>query len=502
MRRNLAILHAVAAIVGGAAAVLAAVAERSADIRDSARRGENAAPPSAETGEEGDDEAARRAREHTAMLDREYPLHGLVTRAAIVVRVEPAPDARTLGWLRIGAHVRLRRERRPGPNCASGWYELWPRGWACAGQGIEVSETPPGSGREMAPDRDRPLPYRYWFVKERQVPEWHQLPSREDQRAAAAHAARYLEFLDAGDTRRAERLRGGELPGEPPPPRGVARWLDHGFFIASNGVEVRSQRRFVRTVRGSYVKEAQLEERTGSSFQGVELGAERTLPVAWTIRNAHPLLRQQRADGTTRMVEDEGAEAIPRLTLLAWRRRERIGDQYYHAIRMPNGEERWLRDWLVTLAQRRDPPERIAEDEPWVHVDLSSQTLVLYRGATPMYATLVSTGLAGHETPEGEFTIRRKLITDTMANLGPEAGDDRYRIDDVPWAQYFEGSIALHAAFWHAQFGIPRSHGCVNMAPRDAQYLFRHTWPEVPEGWHGITTEGTRIRGSRVVVTR
>ena len=48
----------------------------------------------------------------------------------------------------------------------------------------------------------------------------------------------------------------------------------------------RSSRRFVRTVRGTYVKEAQLEERTGSSFEGVVLEGEgaASLPVAWAIR--------------------------------------------------------------------------------------------------------------------------------------------------------------------------------------------------------------------------
>ena len=82
-----------------------------------------------------------------------------------------------------------------------------------------------------------------------------------------------------------------------------------------------------------------------------------------------------------------------------------------------------------------------------------------------------------------------------------DLGDDAYRIEDVPWTQYFEGSIALHAAFWHSQFGTVHSHGCVNLAPNDAHYIFQHTWPEVPEGWHGVSTEGTHVDGSRVLVT-
>ena len=35
--------------------------------------------------------------------------------------------------------------------------------------------------------------------------------------------------------------------------------------------------------------------------------------------------------------------------------------------------------------------------------------------------------------------------------------------------QYFEEGYALHAAYWHDDFGTPRSHGCINLAPEDAQ---------------------------------
>lgn len=509
MRRNAVILAGIVAIVGAITALASLLAGgglaggglAGGGLAGSAHEAEIASSGAAPGPEpRTEDERIARERERQAMLDREYPLHGLVTKAAITVRMRPEPEATQVGWLRIGARVRMRREPTPTPTCASGWYELHPQGFACAGQGIEVSETAPPPS-DLAPDLTRALPYHYYFVKEPQVPEWHQLPSRDDQRAAIAHATRFLEFLNADQEARAQRLRAGELAGEPPPPREVARWLDHGFFVAGNGIEVRSQRRFVRTIRGSYVKEAQLEERTGASFQGVELSGATQLPVAWMIRAARPMVRSTRADGTLRMTDEEGLEPIARLERVAWRRRERVGDQSYHVIAGPDGEERWLRDWFVAVAEPREPPAGVAAHEPWVHVDVSAQTLVLYRGATPIYATLVSTGLEGHDTPQGEFTIHRKFVSDTMADLGPEAGDDRYRIDDVPWTQYFEGSVALHAAFWHAQFGQQRSHGCVNLAPRDAQYVFGHTWPEIPEGWHGVSTEGTGIRGSRVIVT-
>lgn len=460
----------------------------------------------------GESEEAMRDRleaEHEAMLDREWPRHGLLTKTQIVVRETADPESRIEGWLRIGAHIRMRGEPVTTPTCASGWYEIFPRGRACAGQGIDVTDTAPEAESTMAPDLESALPYRYWFVKEPIVPEWFQLPSRDDQRAAQTFVDRFV-VLRQSDVARARRFRAGELPTEPTAPPEVARFLDYANFVASNGTEVRSSRRFVRTVRGTYVKEAQLEERTGSSFEGVVLGdgteGTASLPVAWAIRPAHPMILRE-ADGVQRVLDDDELEAFERLSVVPWVRRQRVGDQSYHVVSTASGE-RYVREWFLSVAERRDAPAGVAADEPWVHVDLSSQTLVLYRGETPIYATLVSSGLEGHETPEGEFRIRRKLVSDTMADPGSDlgadsaGGEDAYRIEDVPWTQYFEGSIALHAAFWHSQFGTTHSHGCVNLAPRDAHYLFLHTWPAVPEGWHGVSTEGTGVEGSRVIVTR
>lgn len=447
-------------------------------------------------------EATRRALAEA--LDREFPLHGLVKRPQIVIRREPNPEAEAIGWLRWGERVRLAPEVERTRTCSSGWYRVAPHGWVCSGQGVQVAPEPPPPEDPPVPParRQQTLPYDYYYVKEPMTPEYHQLPSRAQQRAAAEFAQRYLELLER-DERRAARMLAGELPGEPTVPAGVARFLHRGFFIAGTDVQERSQRRFVRTTSGGYVKLAQLEARQGSDFHGVELGGDVQLPVAWTLRDSHPRLHRVR-DGEHRFVRDMELEIIPRQTLVTdlWRGRERVGDEFYHRLQSDAWEgDRWLRDWFVGVAEKIDPPFAVQDAEPWVHVDLSSQTLVVYRGREPVYATLVSSGLEGHDTPTGVFTIHRKMVTDTMANLGPDAGEDSYRIQDVPWTQYFEGSFALHAAFWHHRFGLRRSHGCVNLAPADAHRVFRETWPRVPEGWHGVSTRDTPFRASRVVVT-
>jgi hypothetical protein len=466
------------------------------------------APPPAEPAPPPDATEDERRR-YDAMLDRDWPKHGLVTGLQLVVRERPDPESRAIGWLRVGSRIRLRTGATPTPTCSTGWVAIHPHGHACAGQGITVGDAPPDGDFVLPPPaRESPLPYEYWFVKEDAVPEYHNPPSRDDQRAAVAFSERLVALRTEDESgRRAARLLAGELANEPRSPTGVNRYLDRGFFVAGAGVEVRSSRRFVRTVRGRFVKQAQLEARAGSDFHGVALGdseGERTLPVAWTVRPIVPLVRHDRADGTSRFVDEEGAAPIERHTALdGWLRRQNVGGDVFHVLRGPaEGDERFVRAWFVAVAERIDRPREIGADEAWAHVDLSEQTLVVYRGDAPVYASLVSTGLPGHDTPAGVFRIHSKYVADAMAGVGDER-DERYSIDDVPWTQYFSGSLALHGAFWHGSFGLRRSHGCVNLAPIDAHRVFELLGLAVPDGWLGVSAEPhSPFRGSHVVITQ
>jgi hypothetical protein len=442
--------------------------------------------------------AALAAEREQKRMDAEYPLHGLVTGAQLKVRAKPEADALVIGWLRIGSRVRLGAEADAvkTATCRSGFYKLHPSGYACAGEGIEVGKTPPQS--ELAanpPPKDAPLPYAYYLVKELKVPEYHRLPSRDEQRAVEAFVQRYGE-LKAKSADKADQLLRGELKGEAPGPTIVRRYLDRGFFVAGAGVEVRASRQFVRTVRGSYVKLSQLEPRSGSAFRGVEIDAQHPLPAAWVVREATPFWVKPRADGTRRFVTDEDAKPFARLTPIEWAGHEHVGDELLHKLK----DGRYLKHWFVAVAEKIGRPKGIGKDEPWVHVNIDQQTLVAYRGDEPVYATLVSSGLPGHDTPLGLFEIRAKYVASTMSDIGADA-DDRYSIEDVPWTQFFSGSIALHGAFWHGGFGLRHSHGCVNLSPFDAHRVFNHTWPELAEGWHGISTDKTGFHASKVYIT-
>ena len=137
----------------------------------------------------------------------------------------------------------------------------------------------------------------------------------------------------------------------------------------------------------------------------------------------------------------------------------------------------------VRVATVAAPPAGVADGERWFDVDLDEQVLVAYEGATPVYATLVSTGKRKHRTPTGITRIKAKLERATMNNDDGEV----YSVADVPWTMYYaDKGYALHTAYWHDGFGGPRSHGCVNLAPHDARVLYHWSSPDVPPGWVAV----------------
>jgi hypothetical protein len=74
-----------------------------------------------------------------------------------------------------------------------------------------------------------------------------------------------------------------------------------------------------------------------------------------------------------------------------------------------------------------------------------------------------------------------------------------YSVADVPWTMYYDRDFALHTAYWHDGFGSPRSHGCVNLSPRDARLLYHWSSPDVPPGWTTVYGN-TDVPGSLVRV--
>jgi len=116
----------------------------------------------------------------------------------------------------------------------------------------------------------------------------------------------------------------------------------------------------------------------------------------------------------------------------------------------------------------------------------------------PVYAARVATGRQDFETPEGWFDTFHKRPTYHMFGGADEASV--FDLPGVPWDTYItDTGVALHGTYWHTDFGRTHSHGCINMRPEDARWIFRWTLPTVPAGERLMLTPGA---GTRVRITR
>jgi hypothetical protein len=431
----------------------------------------------------------RELREEDLVAKR-YPAYGLTLYHMSNVRAAPDPASRIVGYMRRGSRFRASEEiSRKG--CAKGWFEVPGQGFVCNGDGFVVDSVPRDtSTAPTGVSLMDPLPYRYAKVLGRNVPQFYRLPSVDEERGVMQALA--LFERDAGTVASTgTSMEGDSAEALPAELSTIVRLrMQPGFTVsidAEDGTD--PTRPFLRTVRGGYVRADALVDTKRPAAIGVALGPDFTLPVAFVYRGGAPLLTRDPLSGEARKLGGDltlhSAHALTAETV-------RRGGRVYHVTRegllLPESSVR-----VVTQIPRRRP---LKSDERWIYVDLDQQTLTAYEGDTPVFATLVSSGLPDHATPTGTFRLHAKHVTTTMAD--DLAADGPYSIEDVPWTMYFHGSYALHAAFWHERFGHMRSHGCVNLSPRDARWLFFWTLPELPSAWHGILAEVGK--GTTVIV--
>ncbi len=156
-------------------------------------------------------------------------------------------------------------------------------------------------------------------------------------------------------------------------------------------------------------------------------------------------------------------------------------------IKMVNGQkwlklasQKWVDGRRVALITHPQRPSKVPPGVKWIDINLYEQVLEAFEGDKMVYATLISSGLPEFETPTGLFRIWGKVQMAKMS--GGRKGIDYYFLEDVPYHMYFFSGIAMHGAYWHDNFGMKQSHGCVNLAPRDAYWLFNWTRPFAPKG--------------------
>jgi len=231
--------------------------------------------------------------------------------------------------------------------------------------------------------------------------------------------------------------------------------LDAGFnFVTVQG----SQDGWAQINPDEWVLADKLSGVNVSRFAGVKITEELPYPVAWILVNTVPS-RTPGAEPT------DGDLAILRYTLVnIYDSVEIEGWRWYQV-----GVDQWVHQ---TQVAKYLPVDRSAEIETykWVSVDLYEQVAIAYEGSTPVFATLVSTGLKDWPTNEGLFRVYVRYPRTIMS--GAEGQADFYFLEEVPWTMYFDDDIALHGTYWHDGFGYRHSHGCVNLSIMDAYWLY------------------------------
>jgi lipoprotein-anchoring transpeptidase ErfK/SrfK len=279
----------------------------------------------------------------------------------------------------------------------------------------------------------------------------------------------------------------------------LAKRMVKGFYVAVDREFNWNGRPWYKTTKGLVAPADRLWVTTASEFHGVELSGEPlALPMGFTYGWQK---------GRPKYELDASGKLKPAGTLenhapvaLTGQEKEFSGKKYLEAK-----AGFWVQASQLRLTTPGPPPADLAPNERWVDVNLTTQTLVAFEGTRAVYATLISSGKENkdkdkdHRTPTGEYRIREKHVTTTMDGDGSAAGDLPYSIEDVPYVMYFHKAYALHGAFWHGNYGTQMSHGCVNLSPLDAKWVFLFTEPHLPEGWHGVWAT-TAHPGSRVVV--
>lgn len=232
---------------------------------------------------------------------------------------------------------------------------------------------------------------------------------------------------------------------------------------------------------GQWVPSTQLYLTQPSQLRGVDFRAT-ALPasVGWVTSEA---LNVRRGPG----IQYRVLRQLERYALVHILEEARASDG---ALWYRVDEGAWVHSGLIGRVKSAGRPQGVGADERWIEVDLSQQVLMAHQGDEMVYATLVATGLPRWRTVEGLFRIWVKAQSAKMSGGSREEGD-YYWLGEVPWIMYFHQGYGLHGAYWHDAFGAPRSHGCVNLSPYDAWWLFRFASPPAAGGNWTLSTEAS-----------
>jgi lipoprotein-anchoring transpeptidase ErfK/SrfK len=147
-----------------------------------------------------------------------------------------------------------------------------------------------------------------------------------------------------------------------------------------------------------------------------------------------------------------------------------------------NNKELKIPDQSSLLANKNSKILGESSGNKRIEVDLATQQLYAYEGEKLVYNFLISSGL-WDRTPTGTFKIWIKIRSQKMSGGSKELGT-YYYLPNVPYVMFFYNDqvpknvgYSLHGTYWHNNFGIPMSHGCINMKTSEIALLY--PWAEV-----------------------
>lgn len=343
-------------------------------------------------------------------------------------------------------------------DCKRPWAQVAEAGWICL-ERTEIDDAEPRSLPTLADDQL--LPFIYVRHREHDDPSTPAIP-------VYASVSAYNR---------------GDAPIESLPA--------YGSYAFVRSLHNRGAKVYLTESRRA-VPADQLVEFEPSEFAGEELDADAIPPgatLAWAVR--WKTIIREAADP-----EAAERERVPYHAPLFVKQSEGVvgkdGERWFETL-----DGGWISDHDIRRFLPVPPPAPILGGQLTIDVDLAQQVLSVWREDVPVFATLISSGKPGDSTPVGLYRVETKWAYSKMESLA--SAEEPYYVDAVPWAMYFDGRYALHAAYWHDLFGHRLSHGCVNLSPRDAKRVFDLITPTLPAGWL-VVHEHARDPGALVRV--
>lgn len=234
--------------------------------------------------------------------------------------------------------------------------------------------------------------------------------------------------------------------------------IDQGFnYVTVTG----AQGDWIQVNAGQWMPASQLAVVRPSEFGGVYLDGGLQYPMAWVLIPSYP-------SPYPGALGDQSRPIIPRYQRVNIFAVAEIDGWEWYLV----GPEQWIRQTSVARVLMVDRPPEVKGR--WFAIDLYEQVMVAYEDDTPVFATLVSSGLEDWATNEGIFTVWTRQRNGHMS--GAMGQPDFYSLENVPYVMYYDNAISLHGTYWHDGFGYRHSHGCVNLTITDAHWAF--TWSQ------------------------